>query len=230
MDIIEYQLRVKKTQIRMIQDRGYTTTQKDKDFMAMDTSDYKKHLEKTKGSIANSISGYYTRQSDPYNHGYGLNVFVQFMEWDVNKAGKVKTNSKESVKKLIATLKIEYGDELRHIIIITLKGISPSAKSIFESLTNYKMELFEHTELAQIPVDHMLASKYKLLSVKKSKKTRKENNLVLNKLPKYQREDAIVRYYGAQQNDLFEVDNKPFLSGLMFISGPISSMEYMVVI
>lgn len=211
-------------------DRGYSAPESDEKFKSMTPADFKTFMERIKGSIVDSMSGVYTRQSDPYNHGYGTDAYVQFMEWNVDsKTKRMKQTSKKSLHDLIARLQKEYKD-LKHIIFVTIKGISPNSRSITEALPLYKFELFEYLQLSIIPGDHMLSSQLRLLTPSQVEAIRVKNNLNLEKLPKYGPTDVMVKYYGAQSGDVFEINNKPFLERSMLISNPISDLEYVVVL
>ncbi len=228
--LINYLLRVKRNQIRMMRERGYPELKQDSIYKNMTSTKFKTYTQSLKVSIAENMSGLYTLKIDKMYHGFGSDLYVKYIEWPVDKkTGRIKKDSSSTIKKIIQEVDSKYGSDVRHIMLITLKGLSPNGKILFEGIKEYWFEILTHIELSKVPIDHIFSSEYKALTESEFEKIRVENNMSIDKLPKLDSEDPIARYYGARPGDKFEIKNKNVLPGVMFTSSKYSSIEYRVV-
>lgn len=226
-----YLLRVKRNQVRMMKERGYPELPRDKIYIDMDSNKYKTHIQSLKVSMADDMSGLYQLKKDRMEHGFGTGLYVKYMEWPIDKkTGRIKKDSSATIKKIIRHVNETYGPDVRHIMLITLKGLSPNGKILFDGIKGYWFEIFTHMELSVVPIDHIFASEYTALTKDEFDKVLIENDLDIDKIPKIILNDVITRYYGARVGDKFKIKNKNVLPGVMFTSSKYSSIEYRVVI
>ncbi len=234
----EVQMRVKHNQIAMLKTRGYTVFEKDakkeKGYGGGLTQFIKrlKEVIRMGKTIKDDMSVLYTK---PKDDGFGRLVFVKFLEFPENKkTGKIKKEPKGVVENVVKDLDaLKYSKDfkdldVKHVILISLAGLSSHAKKEIDKLKQYKFEVFTVTEMTYIPINHFFAPEYRILSEKDWAVIKKRNKIKEENIPKMLKMSRIPRYYGVDVGTVLELKYKTLIPGVAFTS-KYSHIEYRVV-
>lgn len=179
---MEHLFEIKKTQIEMVQDRGYDISQEELDLLTNDYDFFMDYLKlKTNGTPTR------TSLSQVYSSKEGKRLVVDFLEKSVDS----KQISTGVTKATIEQAKAVGAKEL--IIIIEIQ-LSPTAKEdLFFSGLNY--QTFYDSDLTYNPTKHVDSSRHELLSPEAKEEKLKELKADVGKLLIIKLSDPIVKYY-----------------------------------
>lgn len=228
----EVQTRIKRNQISMMKTRGYVIeksyAKKEKEYESKIT--YRSivskmlDLKKKKKTLKEDMSVGYIK---PKEDEFGRKVLVKFLEYPLDKkSGKVKKEPKETITNVFREIS---NTDYRHIILISLFGLSPSAKTEINKLVKIRFEIFTVNEMKYNPINHFLAPEYKLLNKKEWSTIKEKSKINENNIPKMIITGRIPRYYGASIGQIFELKYKTPIPNVAFTS-KYSHIEYRRVI
>ena len=229
---VEVQLRIKKNQIEMLKTRGYIPEKKYKHIenMYMTMTPQKLinriqtgELRKKKKTVKEEMSVVYEKKN---RHGFGTKVLVKFLEFPQDKkTGKPKKEPKETLTNVMREIS---GTDIKHVIMISLFGLSSNVETEIKKLSQIRFETFTLGEMTFNPIKHVMAPEYKLLSSDKWNDIKETNDLEESKIPRALTTGRIARYYGAMAGDAFEFKYKTSIPTVAFTS-KYSHIEYRVV-
>lgn len=191
--------RVKKTQIRMMMDRGYVIPQKELELLQMNDEAVWKSLE----GYANIDSEYVKLEDENYVAG----VYYRF-----------KTNTYVDFDS-IGTILRRMNTGIKEVILILDAQLSPRSKTTLQQMTACKSQIWMSKELVVNPTLHVHTPSVTLLSeveeneivkglvkCKGNIPTKVERSLGRAKLPKMQSTDIITKWYRYPVGSIVQLD------------------------
>lgn len=135
------------------------------------------------------------------------------------KVEEVEENEKSKISKIIVflleeKLSIEHIKNytnilikslLNHCIIIYNEDITPVAKQIIETITEFKFEIFTISELQYNIVEHRLVPIHIKLDIDEAKNIKRKFG---SKLPVILKSDPISKYYNFSRGDIIKIIRK----------------------
>lgn len=216
-------LKVKKTQLEMIRDRGGNITEEE-GLLAYDPSNethvenfinrYKDIVIKGKSPFRKALSRVYTLKDDS-------TIFVYYGYPEAN-ASKLGVGPLKEILHEAQTL-----PTLKWLIIITEVDLSPDAYKAILEIKTYFIQHFFDLNLMSNPTKHYLVPKHRALSDEEARDFLQRNHLKPNQLPllKYvdpitrltdkdrkRVTDPIVSYYGFQPGQIIEIHRFNFVT------------------
>lgn len=203
-------LKVKRTQLEMIRDRGYEI--KDEEWMlTCSVDEFFNYLSKV------DEVNRYTTLSNTYVNSDKQKLFVYYPAITASK----------SVTSCDISPVINVLSEMRKIIIIGESQCDPGLKKQLEQLQAKRLfsgindkfltiQYFTYDELSYNPTKNKLVSKHKLLTKEQAYEDLLKYTS-FDKLPMISVDDKISKYYGVEVGDIFEItteSNNPLSEGL----------------
>jgi DNA-directed RNA polymerase I, II, and III subunit RPABC1 len=190
--------RVKKTQIRMLEDRGYDVSGEarlltDKINQFINIYDQKSREEET--GFVPSLSNLYDRKdgADP--------VYVFYPS--ITPGSKLL--SKAHLEPLYQLMKPN--TQIRHFIIISEIPLSSgSRKSLMEDLPRRRSEHFLYSEMTFLVPEHMFVPPHYLLTQDERNRFLQEERTNFSELPTISVMDPMARYLGSEVGDIIRVN------------------------
>jgi DNA-directed RNA polymerase I, II, and III subunit RPABC1 len=96
-------------------------------------------------------------------------------------------------------------EAINHCIIIYNEDITPVAKQVIETITEYKFEIFSISELQYNIVEHRLVPKHVKLNSDEAKLIKRKFG---SKLPVILKSDPISKYYNFSRGDIIKIIRK----------------------
>lgn len=199
---MEKLFQVKKTQIEMLQDRGYdvsaelpilSTTFESfnrtyTDYATANGLTIREVLRQIYHKGNEKILVYYIESIDGKNIGIDLaKIFISYLT---------------SVKVLNA-------------ILISDQPINSNVQTEFNSLPMYKISVFLENELMYNPTKHFLVPRHELLTEAEARDFYRTNRFKPSQLPNMFVTDRIARHYGAKPGDTFRIYQKSMVNDSM---------------
>lgn len=136
---------------------------------------------------------------------------IEIIDFDItfeNKNSKYLicyiNNDKVGINHIKAVIEKLESENCKNVIIIHSLIVTSFAKQFLES-SEYNIEMFHENELLKNITKHYLVPKHKLLDKEDIKKLLRQLQIKSCHLPKVKKSDPISRYYGAKENDVFEI-------------------------
>jgi len=221
--LLQKLFRAKKTQLRMMQDRGFDIGAESRvlDMSLYDFQEYYRQLSAGTGrTFRSSMGASYQRELrggeelDPDKYAIRARLTVVFADTEQDKT----QIGKPIISEIVGSLK---GQGVDHIMIITELPLSPEAKNSIASLPSLFIEQFTYEDIGYVPVDNFLVSKHTLLLPQQRESFLRGWPEVLDlstplkikpsQLPEINIADIIARYYGARLGDIFLVERPDLL-------------------
>ncbi|SPN78943.1 RNA polymerase II RPB5 subunit [Cedratvirus Zaza IHUMI] len=189
--------RVKRTELEMMQTRGY------------DISSVRSLLKYT----LEDFTKYYTSQMQKT----GKNIYDLFSSLYVNPQGQYiyvfySPEKEKATGKAIVTEVLNDINELRktynvhHAIIISAKGLSPEANSLMGRLPLYYVQSFTYSSLLWNVTKHVLVDPHTLMTDKEKEEFLQKNRYVsLDKMPIIKDTDAMAKFLGAVPGQVIRI-------------------------
>lgn len=174
---------IKKTQIEMIQDRGYDVNKEELSLLKHDFNyflDYLKSKNENREIVRSNLS-------QIYSHNGKKHLFVVFAE----KSQDSKQISIEVIRNIIEKSKAAKIKEL--ILIVEIPLSPPATKDL--NLSGFKYQIFFDINLSYNPTRHVDNARHELLSQKEAEQKLKELKADVSKLLIIKSTDPIVQYY-----------------------------------
>lgn len=214
-------LRIKKTQIEMIRDRGYDIGL-DKEYLDMSyTQFYDKFKDFSIQELFSSLSKIYYNEQ-----GQTTSVFYS-----------IPTNKHLSATDIMPIFEsIEKNSNMRKFIVVSENSPSPElkkqianleSKNLYGSLSNsIRIQIFMYNELIFNPTKHFLVPKHRIMSEDEAKELLKY--VRIEDLARLSDMDIQVRYLGAERLSILEIlreDLNPYSDNIIH-----KSLFYRVVV
>jgi len=201
--------RSKRTQITMLQDRGYQIPEDDEVIMHLTLNGFITSYVQAQGlgTVYQRLSHYYERAQPPDV------VFVIYLE-----------PSKEGKQVGVAQIREVTGiipETIRHVILISETSLSYKARGYLNEMTFITFETFTYDELGYNPTKHVLVPKHSVLSPEEARAFLAENKLRFSQLPFLSRYDPIARYYGMKVGDIVRI-TRPILYETSIVSSEVA--------
>ena len=210
-------LRIKKTQIEMMKDRGYDTADDEARFKSTIKDGYSnKNMDDLEIYDINKFNKVYfpTEQklnnlSIIYTHREtGRNVYVYYFDRVVTNGTASAKIKKEQIEELFENIGRYMGSNIDTIVLISQVPLKSDGIDALMDIPNYVIHFFLHENLLSNPTKHKLVPKHKLLNMEESINFIKTNNIKRDKLQKICFDDSIAKYYGAIPGQIFEIKRK----------------------
>lgn len=210
-------LRIKKTQIQMMKDRGYNTDEDEARFRSTIKSGYSdKNMDDLDIYDMNKFTNTYfpgdhklNNLSIIYNHREtGRNVYVYYFDRVVTNGTSSAKINKEQIEELFQHIGRYMGSNIDNIVLISQVPLKSDGIDALMDIPNYVIHFFLHESLLSNPTKHKFVPKHKLLNMEESINFIKINNIKREKLPKICFDDPIAKYYGAIPGQIFEITRK----------------------
>jgi len=186
MDEITRFYYVRRTIVRMLQDRGYLISS----ILASETEDeFRKKITNEKGEISlirDKLTLLHQKKEDPTKQ-----IFVFFPQESKVKMAPIKELSKKMELQNVDRAIIVYRDS---ITAIAKQALAEAKPLIFET--------FQETELMVNITEHKLVPPHIKLTTAETKKLLERYKLKLSQLPRITTYDPVAKYYGLQRGDV----------------------------
>ena len=192
---------IKKTQLQMVQDRGYNITPDEELILTTNYQGFQQYLR----TLTNTNPGRMTRSllSRSYikilPNGTEQRMLVFF-------GGKTDTQKKqvstEVVREFIGTIQ-KY--QFHEAILIVDAALSSMAEKILEGLKLTKWQVFFDPNLTFNVARHVDVHQHELLSLEETSEVLKQLRVDLSKLPIIYSKDPVIRYYGWESGRVVRV-------------------------
>ena len=186
-DLILKLYKVYKTLNKMMDDRGYITTD------IKNYEDWLKDVEKL-----DSMGGIYSKKNDKNKKLYYLYIPTEKINADCIKTfiGKMKDASAES-----------------GIIIVSGKMSQQAKQKIIDISSDLSIDIFTINDLVVNITEHELVPKHILLSNKDKEELLKRYKIKENQLPKILTTDPVAKYLGLKKGDVVKIIRKSETAG-----------------
>lgn len=187
--------KVKKTQLEMVRDRGFSI-EDEAQVLEADIEEfiklYREYAEAQNMTFISALTKLYQKDN-------GDHVYVYYPE-------PVKGAKKLCKRQLhpLATLMKEHSG-LKNIIIISELPFSDDALGSLKGLSYYRIEYFQYENLAYNPTKHYLVPRHEPLTRQEAQKFLRDNKLKLNQMPILSVYDPIARYYGFRVGQIIKI-------------------------
>jgi len=205
--------RVKTTQVQMIHSRGYYIP-KDEHFFLTD-KEYQEGIDFIKQKYAtiayqegvpinSKMSQRYYRTYTVADQTYNDSIIVHYLP--IPKSGK--DPNKNDIKDITTqfTSIANTGEKVRLMIISGVKINNPTTSDLSKLGLVYTIELFYHSAILSNPSKFFLCPKMRILNEVERKLFLAETNLDPQNLREILTDDAMVRYLGAKEGDIIEIE------------------------
>jgi DNA-directed RNA polymerase I, II, and III subunit RPABC1 len=139
------------------------------------------------------------------NRGYQEIENLLFENVEKNKIIVFTIEDKLSIEHIKNYTNILIKNLLNHCIIIYNEDITPVAKQVIETITEYKFEIFSISELQYNIVEHRLVPKHVKLNSDEAKPIKRKFG---SKLPVILKSDPISKYYNFSRGDIIKIIRK----------------------
>lgn len=195
-------MKVKKTQIEMMRDRGYNVND-ELEILGYQPSQFEDHYNKIMAT--NKVASFQAALNKVYFSADGTPVYVYYPDMPT---GKQITSAQ--IAPLINLLEpIITGTEktyrVRHVIIIAGATIHSDARNNLAKLKDINIETFLYDQLYSNPTGFFMTPKHELLSPEEAKEYLKQKGFKPTDMPQLSFQDPIVRYYGAKPGRIFRI-------------------------
>lgn len=183
---------IKKTQIDLVLDRGYTIPQDEVILKGMKLHEFAAEINRIaaeqKTSARSALSRIY--ESVDATGAVNRRMLVYF----AGKTDPLKTQvSVDAVRHFILSMQTHAVSEA---IFIVDHDLSPPANKELKDVTTARWQVFNDSDLTYNPVRHVDVPKHELLKPSEARAKLAEMKVDLSKLPIIKISDPIVRYYG----------------------------------
>lgn len=174
----------KKTQVEMLEDRGYTIPEAE--LLAISTGRrFVNYFDQVEGNLDMIYER--SRDNDRLSVVYNL---------------ETKGTKKKQLQDLMNKVDGQYeSGEAEEFIIIT---ISPLNESWLKKL-KFSVQVFNYDDLALNPTRHALNPQFSLLSEKQRSEFYRRTKILPRQMPGISLHDPIVKYYGGKLDDVFKI-------------------------
>lgn len=192
---------IKKTQLEMIIDRGYTVLPKEKEILTMNLQQFISYVKelgvKNPGNSNRSLlsSFYDTERSD----GSTERMLVYYASKDEAASEQISVNVVRRFIALINTYSVTHA-----ILIVDVQLSSPANKAL-EELRLTKWQLFIDDVLTHNPTHHQLVPHHELLSPEEAHRKKLQLRVNSSGLLILRSDDAIVQYYGWEVGSIIRI-------------------------
>lgn len=93
-------------------------------------------------------------------------------------------------------------------IIVKYGKYTPNAQKAIALLTDYKIQVFDYTELLNNVTTHSLVPKHEILSATESKKVLEGYKVTKTQLPRILLSDPVIKYYGWPRANIVKITRK----------------------
>lgn len=178
---------VKKTQLQLVQDRGYIVTPQEEAIFTMSLNQFASYVTQIAATFKSSNREALSRV---YNsHIVNRKMLVYY-------AGK-ETNTKMIPKTVtLRFLELIQQQQVSEAILIIDAPMGTQAKEELNSLTLVKWQIFDDSNLTFNPTLHVDTPRHELLSAEETTRILKEMKVDISKMPIIKLTDPIVQYYG----------------------------------
>lgn len=114
-----------------------------------------------------------------------------------NTASKFNIDKTEEYMKILADL------EIGHAIVVYKNAITPMAKRVLETCTEFEFEIFLEEELMYNITKHRLVPKHTLLTIKQAHDFKAKFG---TSIPTLLKSDPVARFYGYKRGDVVKVE------------------------
>lgn len=222
-------LKVKKTQIEMIRDRGGVISDNEKNLLT-----YESDIEEHVNGFINIYQGFVAAQKIPFrralNYIYELPDGSRILVYYASpEAGTSKLGVGPLKEVLGEAKKIE---KLRTLVIVTDVDLSPDAYKAILDIKTYNIQHFFDANLKYNPTKHIFVPKHRALSDEDARDFLTRNSLKPGQLPilKYvdpitrmtdkdrkRQTDPIVSYYDFRPGQIIEIQRVNFITETLVI-------------
>lgn len=200
---MEKLFQIKKTQIEMLQDRGYDVS---RELPILDMTVavfiqlYSDYTTTNRVSIREALRQIYQSPT-------GSSILVYYLESQDGK--KIGTE--------LANIFLTYlkASNVRHVILITDTALGSHAQDQFKNLPLYRIEHFLETEMMYNPKKHFLVPRHELMTEEEAKEFYETNRFKPSQLPNMFVTDRMARYYGAIPGQTFRIHQKSMVNDSM---------------
>ena len=197
---MDHLFEVKKTQIEMVRDRGYTVSNYELSLLEEDFNYFVENYDVTENFDRGLLSEIYQKN--------GRNqLLVTYLE----KPQDSKQMTVEAIREVIEQAKIAKVEEI--IIVTQLKLSSSAEKELTLSGLNY--QIFYDSDLSYNPTKHVDTPKHELLTQEEAKEKMRELKADVSKLLIMKSNDPIVRYYNWPVGGLIRIHREDFAVSIL---------------
>jgi len=189
--------RIRKTMVKMLNDRGYIVTTAD---MNMTLDDFKEKYGEA--PQRESLTMMHQMRDDPESQ-----IFVFFED-----------DPKVGVKPIKKYLERMQKEEVNRAVMVVQQGLTAFAKQALNNSVNstggkYKIEQFNEKELLINITEHILVPKHSLLTPAEKSALLRKYKLKETQLPRIQSKDAVSRYFGLNRGDVLKIERPSETAG-----------------
>lgn len=204
LDNAQYLMRVKKTQLEMLRDRGYSVYN---ELTGVDESpvlNYTDPMAFTEFYTTNNASLKANMTAIYSNATQNEKIYVYYPE---------TSSETQQLAKAEATAALDFITQysVSNLIIISYK--SPAAgvsKALDQSSAMFYYQLFTYRQLTYNPTKHYLVPKHQILTQDEKNQLLKSKGIELSQLPVISDSDPICRYYGGKPGHIFRIQRYNF--------------------
>ena len=193
---------VKKTQIQMVEDRGYIVPEEEKRLLDLSLQDFIFYI-----SLMNTNKEFTARGSLTKIYSNPENKFILVYYGNLEKGKQISIDEVRRYESVIDHFKSMYGDNFVESILIVDHPMSSSANSHINTSINLKIknQIFQDSELSYNPTHHILVPLHIKLTEEEKQQKMKELMVDANKIPLMLSTDPIARYYGWTTGDMIMI-------------------------
>jgi len=196
---------IKKTQVEMVRDRGYTVSDVELSILDMDIkqfTQYVNNLSKSNPKLETRslLSQLYTLNDEPH-------LLIHYAGGSGGKQVSIET--------IKAISSIVQKSRVKELILIADTVLSPKAKEEIATLQPVTYQVFYDHELTYNPTMHVDTPKHELLSKAEAEAKMKELKVDMKQLLIIRQDDPIVRYYGWHAGGIVRVNRDDYTVSIL---------------
>eukprot|EP00262_Sarcandra_glabra_P019209 TRINITY_DN715_c0_g1_i1.p1 TRINITY_DN715_c0_g1~~TRINITY_DN715_c0_g1_i1.p1 ORF type:complete len:216 (+),score=28.46 TRINITY_DN715_c0_g1_i1:66-713(+) len=184
--------RARRTVLEMLRDRGYNIS----------TKDIQQSLDEFRNEQGEKIDLEKLRISASLTSDPSKKILVVFCGTDSVKLSVIRAIYSQTNR-----------DNLTRMILVLQSKMTPQARQATTEIFQFKVELFQITDLLVNITKHDLKPKHDILSPVEKKKLLKKYSLEDKQLPRMLETDAISRYYGLERGQVVKVTYSGEITG-----------------
>lgn len=199
--------KLKKNQIFMLRDRGYTIDENETRLLAATVDEFLRYYEEVARARQLKVDNTGERQR-AYDHIYqALSHFYQHADGSILLVYYARpTKSKQLDVEEIKQFTMEVNTRgVPSAMLISRQQLSSKAKDEFSKITIRQLRLFLDEELFYNLTEHYLVPKHRVLSDDEAKDFLTSNRLRTNQLPILKWDDPVSKWYGFIPGQIVEV-------------------------
>ncbi len=191
-------LKIKKTQLEMMRDRGYDISNEE-EVLNYTLDEFNEKYNFSGMPTFNTLS------MDYYNLSTNNRAYVHYFD-TLNTKNDMDKNIKDTqIKELNAIIINKLSTNMDTIVLISEIPINKKEMEKLQDMPSFNFQLFLHEDLINNKTKHNMVPKHILLNLNESIDYLKSSKLRRRNLPKLCMDDPIVKYYGAIPGQIFKI-------------------------